>query len=133
MIKLTYWRLPVTTYVHVNYNIYSAVAGYDYENATQTLNFGSEDSMMCINVTVIDDDKVEGNETFTISLSVNTTDVSYTFVGPMQATVIIVDNDGTFTMVTNPSKHLPVDCCIPTLLCSQVNFNFRIRTINYLR
>ncbi len=77
----------------------SAVAGYDYEDATQTLYFGSQDSIMCINVTIIEDDLIESTENFTISLSVSA-DVNYTFIGPTEATVVILDFNGMLITVT---------------------------------
>ncbi len=79
----------------MNYTIVnSAVAGYDYVNGTQTLYFGSQDSTMCVNIFVNDDNFIEANETFMLSLSVSA-DVNYTFIGPMGVTVIIMDDDGT--------------------------------------
>ncbi|XP_064388044.1 uncharacterized protein LOC135336225 isoform X3 [Halichondria panicea] len=93
----------------------NAVAGYDYEDATQTLYFGSQDSIMCINVTIIEDDLIESTENFTISLSVSA-DVNYTFIGPTEATVVILDFNGIgFDLVTSnvtESDNATFELCI---------------------
>ncbi len=76
-----------------------AVAGYDYVNLTgTTLYFGSDDYLRCFNITTLDDNLLEGNETFQLSLTV-TADVEYTFVGPSEVTLHIIDNDGTCVCV----------------------------------
>ena len=47
-------------------------------------------STQCINITTIDDEVLEGNETFTVYLAVNSSSV---MLGNNEATVTILDND----------------------------------------
>jgi len=46
----------------------------------------------CINVTILDDTALEGNETFTVSLTV--TNVNITVENDLTTVTIIPDNDG---------------------------------------
>ena len=53
---------------------------------------GSTDSSMeCVNITILDDDAFEGDQTFTVSIS--TSDLSVMF-GTNTMSVTITDNDG---------------------------------------
>ena len=84
----------------------SASAGADYAAASGTLFFASGEASKTFTVAVIDDSLVEGNETFTLSLS-NPTGGA-TLGNPTTASVIIIENDappptGAFTNVTTVS------------------------------
>ena len=65
----------------------------DYTAVDQELTFTAADmvgSAMCINVTIIDDTVLEGDESFTLSLS----SADPVLFGTNQASVVIIDNDG---------------------------------------
>ncbi len=80
-------------------------AGYDYVNLNgTTLYFGREDYVKCFNITTLDDGVIEGNETFSLTFSIYP-DVNYTFIGPEQAILHIIDNDGTYTVYTYVCVH----------------------------
>ena len=62
----------------------------------EVLNFdpGSGDgSTACVNITINEDVFVEGNETFSVELSLETTGLGVT-LGNSEGTVVITDKDG---------------------------------------
>ncbi len=65
------------------------LGGLDYVEVAQALVIGSGERR-CVNVTIIDDDSAERMETFTVSLTSANSELQ-----PFQATVTIMDNDGT--------------------------------------
>jgi hypothetical protein len=72
----------------------------DYGSSAGTLRFAAGEASKSIFVPIVDDVNVEGNETFTITLSVPVG----TFIGPNDiATVTIADNDST------PATQNPID------------------------
>ena len=74
--------------------IVSAVAGSDYESVSSSLMFpaGSiNGSTQCINITITDDEVLEADETFTVTLTVETTRVMEG--NTMTEVVIMPDND----------------------------------------
>lgn len=64
----------------------------DFNQITTTLTFSSSQSRDCVNIGIIDEDIVEFNEVFTVSLSED--NVQIRLVAPIQATVTIQDTDG---------------------------------------
>ena len=64
----------------------------DYSQLSASLTFTADDSMMCVNVTIIDDPTVEGDQSFSVSLQ---TDVNepVNLTPNQQAVVVIVDDD----------------------------------------
>jgi subtilisin family serine protease len=71
----------------------------DYETAVGTLRFSTGESQQSIFIPIVNDALVEGNETFTITLS-GASDAS---LGTSNEVVTIVDNDAA------PSNHNPID------------------------
>lgn len=72
----------------------AAVAGSDYTSTSINLVFlvGSPaDAMQCVNVTIVDDDMFEGEETFAVVLTVITSRV---MEGITVTTVTITDDEG---------------------------------------
>ena len=72
----------------------SAAAGSDYTAISSPLMFpaGSHDgSEQCVNVSIVDDETVEEDETFTVELTVLTSGV---VEGNALTTVVITDNEG---------------------------------------
>ncbi len=57
------------------------------------LYFGPTDFLLCFNLIIFADGLSEGNETFNLSLSFSA-DVNYTYVGPTEATLVIMDAPG---------------------------------------
>ena len=74
-------------------NADSAVAGSDYEMTTMNLTFpisSMDTDTECLNITIMEDTLVEGEETFTVTL---TTGLGVT-TGTDVTTVTIMDNEG---------------------------------------
>jgi hypothetical protein len=88
--------------VSVNYSTadVTATAGADYTAASGTLNFNDGDTQKSISIPITNDAEVEGDETFTITLS----NASVATLGsPSNATVTINDND-TCSYAINPTS-----------------------------
>ncbi len=84
----------------------SATAGDDYENTTLVLIFpaGSIDSdTQCLNITINTDTLVEGEETFTVTLTLLTTGLGV-FTENDLTTVTIMDDEG--ILVANNAKEM---------------------------
>ena len=77
--------------------IFSSAAGSDYTDISVSLTFlpGSVPGVQeCTQIEIIDDQLVESNEAFTISLSSTDTEIN---LAPGNGSVTILDNDGTFS------------------------------------
>ena len=70
----------------------TATAPGDYRSYSDTVALQPRQQRACFTVTLVDDAEVEGDETFTVTLS---NPVNATLGTPAVATVTIVDNDGT--------------------------------------
>jgi hypothetical protein len=81
----------------------NAQAGQDYTAASGTLTFNSGETSKTIFVPISDDAFVEGNETFTVTLS--SPSFGAALGTPTTATVTIVDNDGGSTVQFNPTDY----------------------------
>ena len=69
-----------------------AVSPSDYTLDTTVLTFPAESTdMQCADITITDDDVFEGDETFTVTIIVDTAGVMTTMT---MTTVTITDNDG---------------------------------------
>ena len=80
----------------------------DYIDASMEISFPEQSmdgNILCINVSIVDDTALEGDETFTVSLTVTS---GGTIVGNNMTTITIIDNDG--------SKIAVVLECVKTLL-----------------
>ena len=72
----------------------TAEAGEDYDMMSSSISFptnSSDGTMECMNFTIVDNDAFELNETFTVTLTVNTAGV---MVGNTITEVTITDNEG---------------------------------------
>ena len=65
----------------------------DYTSSTPTLTFDSSTSLQCVRIPITDDDNLEEDERFTVSLSTNEPDVT---LNPRNGEVIILNDDGQF-------------------------------------
>ena len=75
----------------------AAIAGSDYLSVSTDVVFSagtSNGGMQCINVTIIDDSEIEGDETFTVTLTTSSPAVT---LGNAVTTITITDNDGECT------------------------------------
>ncbi|MGH2757751.1 MAG: Calx-beta domain-containing protein, partial [Actinomycetota bacterium] len=80
----------------------SASAGSDYTAQSGTLIFSTGSITRTITVPLTDDPNIEGDETFTVTLSNATGD--FTLDSPSTATVTIQDNDGGQTLAFNATN-----------------------------
>ena len=74
--------------------IFSALASVDYISSSTTVIFPSGSTSgdtKCVNITLIEDDALEGNLSFTVSLTTSDPDVMILI---STATIHITDNDG---------------------------------------
>ena len=75
--------------------ISAAVEDSDYTSISSTITFlsGSTDSTsQCVNISVTDDAALEGNQTFTVTLT--TSDPDVLLLGNDMTVITIEDNDG---------------------------------------
>ena len=71
------------------------VAPLDYLSISEVLTFSSSSTTQTVNVSIVDDQLLEGNEVFLVSLALkNQTDVHYVQLGPTSASITIIDDDG---------------------------------------
>ena len=79
---------------HMQLSSVSALNGTDYSSASMDITFpeGSMDGdTRCINVSITDDMALEGDETFTVTLTVSSGDI---IKENNMTTIIIIDNEG---------------------------------------
>ena len=62
---------------------------------------GNLDQLLCANIPVVDDLLCEGTETFSVLLTAGQNAALST---PSLATVTITDNDGTYSIISNPNS-----------------------------
>jgi hypothetical protein len=74
------------------------VAGDDYLSILEIVNITNSQESTCYTIQILDDDEVEGNETFNVVLTLNA-NVSGVQAIQDEATVIIVDNDGKYFII----------------------------------
>ena len=75
----------------------AAIAGSDYVSVSMDVVFPASTSngdMQCIDVTIMDDSEMEGDETFTVALTTSSPVVT---LGNAVTTITITDNDGECT------------------------------------
>ena len=72
-------------------SVYLTGGGVDYDSGPFDITFPAGETLAVFNVSINDDDIVEGNENFT--LSINTSSLPDTVANPVQITVTIVDDD----------------------------------------
>ncbi|CAB4022563.1 PA14 domain-containing, partial [Paramuricea clavata] len=70
----------------------TAVTGADYLSILEIVNTSVSQESTCYTIQILDDDEIEGNETFNVVLTLNA-NVSSVPIIQDKATVIIVDND----------------------------------------
>ena len=68
--------------------------GEDYESGPYTVTIPAKATTAQFNVTINDDDILEGNETFNLTIMASSLPSRIDIGNPAQATVTIVDNDG---------------------------------------
>ena len=79
------------TYIYVSLIFFAfSIAEEDFSTVIKTLEFHSGDKYIDVNVPIINDKSIEGNETFTIYL---TSDVGVNVSPYVQSEVTIIDDD----------------------------------------
>ena len=68
----------------------------DYDSGPYTVQFNAGDTRVSFNVSVNDDNVLEGNETFNLKINASSLPNGVTVDDPGQTTVTIVDNDGKY-------------------------------------
>jgi hypothetical protein len=71
------------------------VTGADYLGILEIVNTSVSQESTCYTIQILDDDEIEGNETFNVVLTLNA-NVSSVPIIQDEASVIIVDNDGKY-------------------------------------
>ena len=66
----------------------------DYESGPYTVIIPAEESSIQFDISIVDDDVLEGNERFNLIINSSSLPNHVTVTTPYQARVIIVDNDG---------------------------------------
>ena len=80
--------------------------GKDYDSGSYSVKFDSGITEVTLNVSIIDDDILEGNEKFNLTVNVSSLPNKVIVSDPGQATVTIVDNDGKSNMYNYHSPHM---------------------------
>ena len=73
--------------------VYSTGGGVDYYSGPYTVTFGAGITRVSFNVTIIDDNMLEPNEQFDLTIISSSLPNGFTVDNPSQATVTIVDDD----------------------------------------
>ena len=71
------------------------MTGADYLSILEIVNTSVSQESTCYTIQILDDDEIEGNETFNVVLTLNA-NVSSVPIIQDEASVIIVDNDGKY-------------------------------------
>ena len=74
-------------------NVYLKGGGVDYDSGPYNVTFSPGETLATFNVSINDDDVVEGNENFTLSIGASSLPNGVTVINPYQTTVTITDND----------------------------------------
>ena len=95
--KVSTCRYSTIVYVPVQSHFKLLFPGIDFDATQTSLTFptgAATETEMCLNISIIDDDRVEYNETFSITLTVDNPLDTINGDSTAQANVTIVDNDG---------------------------------------
>ena len=79
------------------------VSNVDFELTKSTLRFRACETSQCLNVTIINDNTLEGSETFTVNLQKSDSLSTKFTVNPSSEVVTIVDDDGMYVCTNNTS------------------------------
>ena len=74
-------------------SVYLTGGGVDYDSGPFDITFPAGETIAVFNVTINDDNIVEGNENFTLSIDPSSLPNGVTIGDPSQTTVILVDDD----------------------------------------
>ena len=92
----------------------------DYTSSSVTLTFDASNTLECVRIPINDDDDLEPNEMFTVSLTTTEPDV---ILDPRNGEVIILNRDGQ-CLLLSPFASLPVLFFLFSIIFS-LCFNFR--------
>ena len=74
-------------------SVYLTGGGVDYDSGPFDITFPAGETLAVFNVSIIDDNIMEGNENFTLSVDPSSLPNSVTIGDPGHTTVIIIDDD----------------------------------------
>ena len=74
-------------------SVYLTGGGVDYDSGPFDITFPAGETLAVFNVTINDDNIVEGNEKFTLSIDPSSLPNGVTVINPNQTAVNIIDND----------------------------------------
>ena len=74
-------------------SVYLTGGGVDYDSGPFDITFPAGETLAIFNVSINNDNIVEGNENFTLSINSSSLPHDVTVVNPVQTTVTIVDDD----------------------------------------
>ena len=74
-------------------SVYLTGGGVDYDSGPFDITFPAGETLAVFNVTINDDNIVEGNEKFTLSIDPSSLPSGVTVINPNQTAVNIIDND----------------------------------------
>ena len=78
--------------------------GVDYDSGPYNITFPAGTKSVPFNVSITDDNMLEDNENFLLTVDLSSLPDNITVSDPYQATVTIVDKDGKLTVVTKLSR-----------------------------
>ena len=73
--------------------IFNSIGSNDYYPGPYNVTFHAGETIVLFNITITDDDMVEGNETFTLSIDTNALPSGVISISPYNVTAIIMDDD----------------------------------------
>ena len=86
------------TKYYLAFHCYPSVAPDDYGTVDVVLSFGACERRRCTNVSIVDDAQLEETESLSVTLTrINQLDDRIT-LNPMDANIIITDNDGKMSL-----------------------------------
>ena len=98
------------------------VSNVDFELTKSTLRFSACETSQCLNVTIINDNKLEGPETFTVNLQKSDSLSNKFTVNPSSEVVTITDDDSTYVVQIISVE--VVSCYIVLSMCIEYIFMF---------
>ena len=106
---------------------YVTGGGVDYESGPYTVVIPAGETRFPFAVPITDDDVLEGNENFNLTINASSLPNCVIVTNPYQATVTIVDNDGKIYLVSAHS--MPTVVIYRTKICQEYSYTKKKRTI----
>ena len=91
---------------HIKSQLYVAGGGVDYYSGPYNITFPAGTTSVPFNVSITDDNILEDDENFLLTVDLSLLPDNITASDPYQATVTIVDKDGKLTVVAEFRYHM---------------------------